>query len=145
MELITSCEKKLERDRKLRHIRISNQGDIIPVAPFFWSQTGLNIHVCNGAPAKIGYNVEYWSWTQIRLVSLARHSLESYLAHLNVNIATAAEQKSFLAAIIGFFTSLHVKAPYARVHASEEPKLNQSTVLDKSIKQLYSQFAGFEV
>lgn len=137
--------ERLERDKKLRHIRISNQGDIIPVAPFLWSQTGLNIHVCNGAPAKIGYNVEYWSWTQIRLVSLARHSLESYLDHLNVNVATSREQKSFFASIVSFFANLHVKAPYTKVQTSQGPKLNQSTVLDKSIKQLYSEYAGFEV
>jgi hypothetical protein len=111
----------LEKAKKLRHIRVSNQGDVIPVAPFFWGQTGINIHVCNNAIAKIGYEVEMWFFTQIRLVSLSRHSLDSYLKHL------------------------HVKAPNSKSRNAESVPVNKGLILDKSIKQLYAEVAGFDV
>lgn len=113
--------KELEKAKKLRHIRVSNQGDVIPVAPFFWGQTGINIHVCNNAIAKIGYEVEMWFFTQIRLVSLSRHSLDSYLKHL------------------------HVKAPNSKIRNAESVPVNKGLILDKSIKQLYAEVAGFDV
>ena len=94
----------MEKSQKLRHIRVSNDGDVIPVAPPFYTQTGLNIHVYDGSPAYVGYNdSDGWLIAQIRPWSAGRHSLESYHKHF-------FEDKSNEENIVG----LSVKDLYAK-------------------------------
>ena len=73
----------LEREGKLRHIRISNQGDIVPVGmgPGF-TQTGVNVHVYPDKRAFVGYNANRTFWSQISTSSGAKHGLISYHPNL---------------------------------------------------------------
>lgn len=114
--------KAMEKAKLIRHIRISNQHDVVPVGPFiYFYQTGVNIYVREKAPALIGYEVEQWCITQLRFWSLGRHSLSSYLAHL------------------------HYKAPNKARSGAAAVKVNKRIVLDKSVKDLYAEHAGFDV
>lgn len=75
--------KALEKNKKLRHIRVSNDGDVVPVAPPFYMQTGLNIHLYSRSPAYVGYDEgDGWFFVQFRPWSMGRHSLTSYHDHL---------------------------------------------------------------
>lgn len=76
----------LEKSNMLRHIRVTNNGDIIPVFPPLYKQTGLNIHAYKHKPAHSGYDDrERWLIAQIRFYSGKRHSLPSHHKHLHTN------------------------------------------------------------
>ncbi len=54
---------KLDKQDKLRHIRVSNHGDVVPVVfkRVFYKQTGLNIHLYDEKDDRhttVGYNAE---------------------------------------------------------------------------------------
>ena len=81
----------LEKAGRLRHVRFSNQGDIVPVAPpssIGYTQTGVTIHVQEGL-AKIGYrNPLNGLLSQMRWgkpVDLDRHKLTEYYARMMLN------------------------------------------------------------
>merc|ERR1719223_2443910 len=62
---------------------VSNDGDVVPVAPPFYMQTGLNIHLYSRSPAYVGYDEgDGWFFVQFRPWSMGRHSLTSYHDHL---------------------------------------------------------------
>ena len=70
----------------LRHIRVTNEGDMIPVIPPLYKQTGLNIHLYKNKPAYSGYDdKEGWAIAQMRFYSGKRHSLPSHYKHLHSN------------------------------------------------------------
>ena len=55
----------------------------MPVAPPFYMQTGLNIHVYKSSPAYVGYaDGDGWFIIQFRPSSASRHSLISYRDHM---------------------------------------------------------------
>jgi hypothetical protein len=71
--------EKLEKDGILRHIRVSNNGDIVPAAPSFgYYQTGVNMHVKPKGKMKIGYEKDRNMILQIRLSSASMHGLQYY-------------------------------------------------------------------
>lgn len=79
--------EKLERDDKLHHIRVTNSGDYVPVAPsipfFGYSQTGLNIHVFDNKKAEIKYQNTKWVFSQVQLSNPGNmHGLTSYFERL---------------------------------------------------------------
>ena len=73
---------KLEKDNKLRHIRVSNHGDVVPIVSkrFAYKQTGLNIHLPNEKNLKstiVGYNTAVvFRPAPFQLVKM--HGLDSY-------------------------------------------------------------------
>jgi predicted lipase len=71
--------KALEKEGKLRHIRVSNDGDVVPVAPSLgYYQTGVNLHVKPKGKMKVGYRKDRNFFTQVRLSSASMHSLDYY-------------------------------------------------------------------
>jgi len=73
----------LEKEGKLRHIRVSNKGDVVCVGPFFnYIQTGVNLHVNGYGALQAGYNTERSFFSQLNLGAGGKHSLKSYHPHL---------------------------------------------------------------
>ena len=71
--------KELEADGKLRHIRVSNSGDMVCVAPSVgYRQTGLNIHVREGKKATTKYCGDRNVIFQTNLKAANMHSLDVY-------------------------------------------------------------------
>ncbi len=71
--------KVLEEEGKLRHIRVSNHGDVVAVAPSVgYYQTGVNLHVKPNGKMEIGYEKDRSMLAQIRLNSASMHSLSYY-------------------------------------------------------------------
>jgi hypothetical protein len=74
---------KLEKAGILRHLRVSNDGDVVAVAPSFgYYQTGVNIHVKPDGKMVVGYGADRNFFTQLRLSSASMHSLTHYHARL---------------------------------------------------------------
>ena len=68
--------KQLEKKGMLRHIRVSNEGDIVAVSPSAgFYQTGLNLHVAPGKQVEIGYCKDRSIWSQLNVSALANHGL----------------------------------------------------------------------
>lgn len=69
----------LECEGKLRHIRVSNEGDIIPVSPWGgYYQTGINLHVNPEGRAQTIHNQTTSLVSQINPGMGGKHSLISY-------------------------------------------------------------------
>ena len=70
----------LERAGRIRHLRVTNQGDLVPELPFGfgYSQTGINVHVNKSKKAKIGYGAVKNVLSQASLHSGDMHSLRVY-------------------------------------------------------------------
>lgn len=81
----------LEKAGRLRHIRFSNQGDLVPVLPpaaiLGYTQTGVTIHVQDGLKAEIGYRnplksfLSQMGWNN----PLDRHELTDYFERMHLN------------------------------------------------------------
>lgn len=74
----------LERDGRLRHIRVSNQNDIVPVSPPLphYTHTGINLHLKDAEDTyEIGYRNLKGMWSQhpLSFSFRERHSLTDYL------------------------------------------------------------------
>jgi hypothetical protein len=68
--------RKLEKEGRVRHIRVSNAKDIIPGNPFFdYVQTGVNIHLKQGVPAEIAYENTRHCLGLMSMDPLGRHSI----------------------------------------------------------------------
>merc|ERR1712038_633560 len=72
----------LEKVGKLRHIRVSNQGDAVTIIfkHMFYKQTGLNIHIYDEEDKRhtvVGYNSVVGFWIN-PLKALSMHSLIVY-------------------------------------------------------------------
>lgn len=79
----------LERKGDLRHIRISNAGDMVPVAPFGvgYTQTGRHVFLKeNKVAMEVGHRNLKNTWMQIRSKSALEknHGLEEYHARMSV-------------------------------------------------------------
>lgn len=71
--------KALEKAGKLRHIRVSNDGDVVAVAPSFgYYQTGVNFHVKPKGMMEVGYCIDRNFFSQLRLNSASMHGLKYY-------------------------------------------------------------------
>lgn len=77
----------LERAKKLRHIRVSNDKDVVPVGGLpTYVQTGVNVHVYSSCKAAVGYMADAWFIWQIGFATPWSHSLRgstSYTKHLH--------------------------------------------------------------
>lgn len=75
--MLKYCE--LEKKGLVRHIRVSNEGDIICVSPQYgYHQTGLNLHVNEGAPIIHGYAKDRSFLSQANLESMELHCIKTY-------------------------------------------------------------------
>ena len=97
----------------MRHIRVSNQGDVVPSTIVGYIQTGVNLHVKEGEKMEVGYRNPRSLFSQVSFRSAAMHSLEGDGCHYN---------------------RLHVKDQNGE-------SLNKDD-LDKSIEQLCDDYAG---
>ena len=71
--------QELEKAGKLRHIRVSNEGDVVTVAPSGgFHQTGLNLHVAPGKKVAIEYCKDRSFWSQLNTNALGNHGLATY-------------------------------------------------------------------
>ena len=69
----------LEDSGKLRHVRVSNEGDVVAVAPSIgFRQTGLNLHVSPDGMMDINYLNNRSFFSQINLGAAKMHGLNSY-------------------------------------------------------------------
>mmetsp|Transcript_10127 Transcript_10127/g.14858 ORF Transcript_10127/g.14858 Transcript_10127/m.14858 type:complete len:461 (+) Transcript_10127:288-1670(+) len=83
--------KQLEKEGLLRHIRVSNQGDIVTVSPSMgFYQTGLNIHVAEGKEVEIGYCKDRSFMSQLNTNALGNHGLPTYHGRLFISRNTTA-------------------------------------------------------
>ena len=64
----------LEKEDKVRHIRVSNDKDMVPGTVFGFKQTGINFHVKDG-PMEVGYLKSNSIISQTNLAPLDRHNL----------------------------------------------------------------------
>ncbi len=71
--------QRLEKENKLRHIRVSNQGDIVAAMPSVgYHQTGINLHVKDGK-MEVKYHKNKKSFfSQFNLAFASKHSLSDY-------------------------------------------------------------------
>jgi len=68
--------RKLEQDNQVRHVRISNDKDVICGNPFWsYTQTGVNIHLYQDAPAAVGYDTWHHVLQLVSTDPMARHSV----------------------------------------------------------------------
>ena len=75
--------QELEKDGKLRHVRVSNQGDLVAVAPSLgYCQTGVNLHVREGKEMERGYSADRNIFGQVNLNPLKMHNLDVYHSRL---------------------------------------------------------------
>ena len=74
----------LESKKDLLHVRISNQGDVIPVSPSFfgYTQTGVNLHLHSDKDMEIGYRNLKDITSQLSLHPSKNHSLKTYCTRL---------------------------------------------------------------
>lgn len=107
--------QKLERDGKLRHIRVSNQHDVVSSQPPGYTQTGVNFHVKAGEKMEVAYLNPKPVLSLLRRDSGAAHSLLSK---------------------VGYYPHIYAKDEHGNF-------LNQDD-LDKSIEQLYDEYAELE-
>lgn len=106
--------EKLEKSKTLRHIRVTNQNDVVPVSPPFYQQTGVNIHLHDGGhKADVSYGKSRFTLGQFRPSSGSAHSIVEHHDRLFTNDA---------------------KGDQINVH-----------FLNKSVKQLYKEYANIEV
>ena len=78
--------QELEKDGKLRHVRVSNQGDIVAVAPSLgYCQTGVNLHVRENKEMVRGYSTDRSILGQLNLKALDMHNLDVYHERLFTN------------------------------------------------------------
>lgn len=71
--------KELEKEGKLRHIRVSNDGDMVAVIPsVFYYQTGINLHVHPDRKVETGYLLDRSALSQAGIDSASMHSLKVY-------------------------------------------------------------------
>lgn len=74
------CYEALEKAGRVRHLRVTNDGDVVPEGPagFGYTQTGINVHVKEAELAGVGYNVVKSIMGQAGFNSLDMHSLDQY-------------------------------------------------------------------
>ncbi|KAL7533368.1 hypothetical protein ACHAXR_005183 [Thalassiosira sp. AJA248-18] len=108
--------EKLEKDNKLRHIRVSNHNDVVPFQVPGYRQTGVNFHVKEGEEMEVKYLNPKTLITQLRLpATLTSHSLQGETNY------------------------------YPRLYAKDESgSYLNGEVLDKSIEEIYDDYAGIE-
>lgn len=104
----------LERADKLRHIRVSNKHDLVPVAVAGYTQMGVNLHVKEGKKMDVEYKNPKSFISQFSFDAAARHMLEGEGS---------------------YFSRLYCK--------DGNGELLNKDILEKSIDQLYEDYAGF--
>ncbi len=129
----------LEAKGVLRHICISNDGDVVCKVPSLgYVQTGLNIHLCPYKEAELAYSVQRRLWITPTLCNVitnkcsasnikGMHSLETYFERL---IASGRN---------GYLLSKSVDELYREcifVSICEDQKKKQNSKITKSYKKL---------
>ena len=78
--------ERLEQKGLVRHIRVSNEGDLVPVSfpGFGYTQTGLNLHVSK-EDMDVGYNVDTkfksQAWYGLKHITKGSNVVEDFLNH----------------------------------------------------------------
>ena len=99
-------------DGKLRHIRVSNEGDVVPITLLGFEQTGVNFHVKEGEEMEVAYLNGKSFGSQFNLDAGARHGLQGEGS---------------------YYSRLYVK--------DESGNYLNKEVLDKPIEKLYEDYA----
>lgn len=71
----------LEQVGRLRHVRVTNELDVIPLSPPWsgYGQTGVNLHLQSDGSYELSFSQKLKSWgSQLRPSSLAAHSLVTH-------------------------------------------------------------------
>jgi len=115
-----SAYQDLEKENKVKHIRVSNNSDVMPGSPGmgitkFYKQTGVNIHLKENKKAEVKYENTKSILSQTSIAPLKRHSL------------FGAEGKSYHERLYGKDTETGV---FINDH-----------VLSKTVEQLYEEHA----
>ncbi len=80
--------QRLEKESKLRHIRVSNQGDIVAAVPSVgYHQTGINLHA-NGKGGKMEvkyHNNKKSFFSQFNLGFVSKHGLGDYEKYMFID------------------------------------------------------------
>jgi hypothetical protein len=85
----------LEKKKLIRCIRVSNEGDVVPVSlPNVWgvfsgyTQTGINLHVLPEGKMQVGHRNIKTFYEQMNTDAAARHGLKDYRQriHLEENV-----------------------------------------------------------
>ena len=77
--------QELERKGLIRHIRVSNQSDVVPLGPFGWgyTQTGVHMHLQDGEEMEISYSNLMGPLSQgVSFNTINYHMLPSYMERL---------------------------------------------------------------
>lgn len=75
----------LEREGLIRHIRVSNEGDVVPAAPPAFSgytQNGINIRFRHSDQMEVGYRNLQSLWNQSSFRPVRYHTLKQHLERL---------------------------------------------------------------
>lgn len=112
--------ERLESMDILRHIRVSNAGDVVPVAPpgFGYAQTGVNFHVKKNSPMGVGYQRNHET--------------------IGSQISYAWENRSGIFKLIDDMADHHTPSEY---HNNLMDPLNQELLEAMSVEDLYNEIA----
>ena len=114
--------EQLEDKDLVRHIRVSNAGDLVPVLPpvFGYTQTGINMHVKgNGEDMEVGYQCDH----------------EDFKSQFQY----ALKNKSSIKGLVNDFNKYHTIEDYKQNLFGSS--VFNDEYFDKTIEELYEQFA----
>ena len=137
--------QKLEMDGKLRHIRVSNEGDVVPITLLGFEQTGVNFHVKEGEEMEVAYLNGKSFGSQFNLDAGARHGLQgegSYYSRLYVkdesgNYLNKEVLDKPIEKLYGDYADHYEDYFLGRYVKDESGKYLNKEVLDKPIEKLY--------
>lgn len=114
----------LEKKGVLRHIRVSNEGDIVPTAPIFfpaslalkgntkeYTQNGVNLFLLPDEELETGYGNTKSCWSQFHLLlkpMLTRHLTPEYFKRVDLKVNKKKYQQTveeIYSAMAGDFTN----------------------------------------
>jgi predicted lipase len=124
--------QKLEKQGLLRHIRVTNDKDVVPIVPPFYKQTGINIHLYPEDALNevdVSYNKKSPGLTsQLRLSSFDVHSIEGY----NRNLFAHMERSD------------HPSAEEGK-NIDHPPAEEDINIWNKTVKELYKDYANIDL
>jgi hypothetical protein len=75
----------LEREGRLRHLRISNEGDVMPSKPYpGYTQNGVNLHLFADKEMELDYRNTKNVLCQLNFSMLDKHKLSTYMERLGL-------------------------------------------------------------
>lgn len=103
-----TAHQGLEREGRLRHIRISNEGDVVPSKPYpGYTQNGVNLHLFSDKKMEHDYRNTKNVITQFNFSMLDKHMFPEYTKRLALpdNKELLSKKISDLYEVAGDFTN----------------------------------------